>query len=127
MMASADTAKAVVNLELWNSLVGALRCYGRDPNLAKSPVSIEEPHPGTVFASCGTASLRLSLDPATGAGGWKLETISGKRSEEGGFELCETGTIRWNRQEMEFDRAAIEWLEWVVRGANRAAVTVQEA
>jgi hypothetical protein len=127
MMASAETGKALVNLELWHSLVGTLRCYGRDPNLTHGPVSIEEPRTGTVAASCGTASLKLSLDPATGAGEWILESGPGKRSEEGGFELREAGTVRWNSQEMEFDRAAMEWVEWLTRSANRAPARVQEA
>jgi hypothetical protein len=110
------------SLELWQSLISMVKVYAANPSLGSERVVVNEASLNQTRVMCGVATLRLSLDFTDRIGEWQLEP-SRELGDAGSFQLLPNGSVKWNKEEQQFDHAAIEWIGWVTRRAAQITLS----
>jgi hypothetical protein len=115
-MSEADRHEAGrIETELWLSFVSLLRSYFAVASMDSADACLET-NDTSIRLAANAATLKLSCDPATGAGKWTLRSAA--RFNEGRFTLQHDGTIALDGESKELDMAAIDLVAALMHAEN---------
>jgi hypothetical protein len=106
-----------VRWELWESLISMLRVYANAASLTHGEFIVTALSDAAWVQHNGYF-LALRLTAADGVVSWALKGPGGVHRRRS-LELLENGVLVSDREEMELDRAAIDWVEELTRIAAR--------
>jgi len=117
---SAPAVEAMLEAELWVSLVSLLRSYAAVANLDSGDTLQFEETENSITASAGHAHFDMQCDLRTGAGNWQLRNRHEGKAQ-GRFQLLGDGRIALDDKTLDLDHAAIDFAAALKAAAARTA------